>query len=64
LTVRPTAAVRAKQLGAKSLRSVSEIIGRANTKNSSLLYEWNKRYPDLFDAVVLGSIELQKLKNK
>ena len=51
-TKRPTAAVRAKELGAKNLEQIATHIGASR----STLRLWNTTRPELFDAVVLGSL--------
>lgn len=52
-----TASERAKDLGIKNLKEVSELSG-VSTQN---LNNWLDKKPDLFEVVLLGCVEKKKL---
>lgn len=51
-----SASKKAKQLGAKSISSIARQIGRPR----NLLENWYKSYPELFESVIIGCVEIKK----
>ena len=47
-----SASKKAKLAGLKSLQEAAKMIGRS----ADLLAQWEKKYPDLFDAVMRGCV--------
>lgn len=51
-----TASEAAKQAGLYSLAEVSRMVG----KSPQTLYNWHKRYPELFRVVLIGCAQLKR----